>query len=68
MTKELLTLRGYHALTHPYKMPDEDLALSRAVAQLVKGNVLHVLLWSEENDNVEIWSLARVPPVPEDAE
>lgn len=45
-----------HPLTHPYKMPAEDLLLSRAVALLLKGGIHHEIIWNEEQTEAVIWS------------
>ncbi len=66
MTREQLIEQGYVSLTEPYIMPKEDVIFSRAVKQLNRhGGDIHYLLWSEERDTVEIWTIPSKPSIPE---
>ena len=57
MTREQLIEQGFAPLCGPYYMPREDEMLSRAVHHLSTGNDPYYLLWSEEREWVEVWTV-----------
>ena len=67
MTKEQLLESGFKPQAGPYLMPKEDEMFSRAVRQFSKtGGDPYFLLWSEERDSVEIWTMPSLDVGPEE--
>lgn len=65
---EAAETEGYHTMTHPYKLPDEQWMLDNVLADMKSGGIDCIVvdtteLYSNDRPGVEVWRRQPAKPL-----